>query len=71
MAETKREIERKYEATEDTPLPDLTRVPGVSEVVDRGVMELDALYYDTPASGSPPTASPSAAAPAGATPAGT
>ncbi|MFE7596380.1 CHAD domain-containing protein [Streptomyces sp. NPDC057494] len=48
MAETKREIERKYEATEDTPLPDLTRVPGVSEVVDRGVMELDAVYYDTP-----------------------
>ncbi|MFF9429256.1 CHAD domain-containing protein [Streptomyces sp. NPDC014746] len=48
MAETKREIERKYEATEDTPVPDLTRVSGVSEVVDRGVMELDAVYYDTP-----------------------
>lgn len=48
MAETKREIERKYEATGDTPLPDLTRVSGVSEVVDRGVMELDAVYYDTP-----------------------
>ncbi|MEU5916380.1 CYTH and CHAD domain-containing protein [Streptomyces sp. NPDC047141] len=48
MAETKREIERKYEATEDTPVPDLTRVSAVSEVVDRGVMELDAVYYDTP-----------------------
>ncbi|MFJ3765161.1 CHAD domain-containing protein [Streptomyces sp. NPDC090082] len=48
MAETKREIERKYEANEDTPVPDLTRVSGVSEVVDRGVMELDAVYYDTP-----------------------
>ncbi|MFF0474355.1 CHAD domain-containing protein [Streptomyces sp. NPDC004284] len=48
MAETKREIERKYEATGDTGLPDLTRVPGVSSVVDRGVMELDAVYYDTP-----------------------
>ncbi|MFE0647880.1 CHAD domain-containing protein [Streptomyces sp. NPDC059534] len=48
MAETKREIERKYEATGETPLPDLTRVPGVSETVDRGVMELDAVYYDTP-----------------------
>ncbi|MFI1655266.1 CHAD domain-containing protein [Streptomyces sp. NPDC020472] len=48
MAETKREIERKYEATGETPPPDLTRVPGVSEVVDRGVMELDAVYYDTP-----------------------
>ncbi|MFE1551964.1 CHAD domain-containing protein [Streptomyces sp. NPDC058718] len=48
MAETKREVERKYEATGETRLPDLTRVPGVSAVVDRGVMELDAVYYDTP-----------------------
>ncbi|WP_030684968.1 CYTH and CHAD domain-containing protein [Streptomyces globisporus] len=48
MAETKREIERKYEATGETSPPDLTRVPGVSEVVDRGVTELDAVYYDTP-----------------------
>ncbi|MFJ8658941.1 CHAD domain-containing protein [Streptomyces sp. NPDC093795] len=48
MAETKREIERKYEATGETPVPDLTRVSGVSAVVDRGVMELDAVYYDTP-----------------------
>ncbi|MEU6166614.1 CYTH and CHAD domain-containing protein [Streptomyces tanashiensis] len=47
-AETKREIERKYEATGDTPVPDLTRVPGVATVVDQGVMELDAVYYDTP-----------------------
>ncbi|MER5706472.1 CYTH and CHAD domain-containing protein [Streptomyces sp. NPDC002122] len=48
MAETKREVERKYEATGETRLPDLTRVPGVSAVVDRGVVELDAVYYDTP-----------------------
>ncbi|MFB6838878.1 CHAD domain-containing protein [Streptomyces sp. NPDC056361] len=48
MAETKREIERKYEATGETPLPDLTEVPGIARVVDRGVMELDAVYYDTP-----------------------
>ncbi|MFI0925222.1 CHAD domain-containing protein [Streptomyces sp. NPDC021012] len=48
MAETKREIERKYEATGETPLPDLTRVAGVAEVADEGVMELDAVYYDTP-----------------------
>ncbi|MEV8588558.1 CYTH and CHAD domain-containing protein [Streptomyces sp. NPDC051180] len=48
MAETKREIERKYEATGETPLPDLTKVRGVAEVADRGVMELDAVYYDTP-----------------------
>lgn len=48
MAETKREIERKYEATGETRVPDLTRVPGVSALVDRGVVELDAVYYDTP-----------------------
>ncbi|MDI3388572.1 CYTH and CHAD domain-containing protein [Streptomyces sp. B-S-A8] len=56
MAETKREIERKYEATEATGtgapsdgpgLPDLTRVPGVAAVQDRGVHDLDATYYDT------------------------
>ncbi|MET9648942.1 MULTISPECIES: CYTH and CHAD domain-containing protein [unclassified Streptomyces] len=48
MAETKREIERKYEATPGTGLPDLTRAPGVFAVLDRGVTELDAVYYDTP-----------------------
>ncbi|MFE6225066.1 CHAD domain-containing protein [Streptomyces sp. NPDC057854] len=47
MAETKRETERKYEATEDTRLPDLTRAAGVASVTDEGVMELDAVYYDT------------------------
>ncbi|MFC8274034.1 CHAD domain-containing protein [Streptomyces sp. NPDC057271] len=46
-AETKREIERKYEATEQTGLPDLTRARGVSSVLDQGVAELDAVYYDT------------------------
>ncbi|MFG2328627.1 CHAD domain-containing protein [Streptomyces sp. NPDC048604] len=48
MAETKREIERKYEATRRTELPDLTRAAGVAAVDDRGVTELDAVYYDTP-----------------------
>ncbi|MFI6287744.1 CHAD domain-containing protein [Streptomyces sp. NPDC051018] len=47
MADTKREIERKYEATPETRLPDLTRVAGVAAVLDQGVMELDAVYYDT------------------------
>ncbi|GGX54951.1 CYTH and CHAD domain-containing protein [Streptomyces fructofermentans] len=50
MADTKREIERKYEADEHaglSDLPDLTRVAGVSAVVDKGVTELDATYYDT------------------------
>ncbi|MGD6752189.1 CHAD domain-containing protein [Streptomyces sp. BH105] len=48
MAETKREIERKYDApTDHFRLPDLLKVPGVSAVVDKGVVELDAVYYDT------------------------
>ncbi|MEK8143222.1 CYTH domain-containing protein [Streptomyces sp. M10(2022)] len=47
MADSKREIERKYEATAETRLPDLRRVAGVSDVVHQGVMELDAVYYDT------------------------
>ncbi|RFU86739.1 CHAD domain-containing protein [Streptomyces triticagri] len=47
MAETKREIERKYEAGTDVALPDLTRIAAVAAVVDRGVVELDATYYDT------------------------
>ncbi|MFB6986537.1 CHAD domain-containing protein [Streptomyces sp. NPDC056304] len=47
MADSKREIERKYEATAQTRLPDLSRVAGVSAVVHRGVSELDAVYHDT------------------------
>ncbi|MFI2432164.1 CHAD domain-containing protein [Streptomyces sp. NPDC018693] len=47
MAETKREIERKYES-DDSGLPDLTGVAGVADVLDKGVAELDATYYDTP-----------------------
>ena len=45
MADSKREVERKYEATPETRLPDLTRAAGVSAVVPRGVTELDAVYY--------------------------
>ncbi|MEU6702994.1 CYTH and CHAD domain-containing protein [Streptomyces wuyuanensis] len=48
MAETKREIERKYEATPDTEIPDLTGAAGIADVVGKGVTELDAVYYDTP-----------------------
>ncbi|MGW0819947.1 CYTH and CHAD domain-containing protein [Streptomyces sp. NPDC002845] len=47
MADTKREIERKYESDE-SGLPDLTGVAGVASVIDKGVAELDAVYYDTP-----------------------
>ena len=46
MAETKREIERKYESDE-RELPDLTGAGGVAAVVDKGVAHLDATYYDT------------------------
>ncbi|MEU5641638.1 CYTH and CHAD domain-containing protein [Streptomyces milbemycinicus] len=47
MADTVREIERKYEAPDDGRLPDVTGVAGVAEVVDKGVATLDATYYDT------------------------
>ena len=47
MADSKREIERKYEATPETRLPDLTRAAGVSAVRHRGLMGLDAVYHDT------------------------
>jgi CHAD domain-containing protein len=46
MADIKREIERKYDS-EDGGLPDLTGVPGVAAVIDKGLVELDATYYDT------------------------
>ncbi|MGW2812493.1 CYTH and CHAD domain-containing protein [Streptomyces sp. NPDC001415] len=52
MADTKREIERKFEFTPSDGdllrLPDLTRVPGITDIVDKGVVHLDAVYYDTP-----------------------
>ncbi|KAB1986122.1 CYTH and CHAD domain-containing protein [Streptomyces triticiradicis] len=51
MADTKREIERKYEgpaAEGGAEMPDLSGVPGVAGIVDKGVAELDATYYDTP-----------------------
>ncbi|MEU0072328.1 CYTH and CHAD domain-containing protein [Streptomyces sp. NPDC006332] len=46
MADTKREIERKYESDE-SGLPDLTGIAGVASVLDKGVAHLDATYYDT------------------------
>ncbi|MCX3059120.1 CYTH and CHAD domain-containing protein [Streptomyces beihaiensis] len=47
--QVQREIERKYDVP-GSPfhLPDLRRVPGVADVDDQGVTELDAVYYDTP-----------------------
>ncbi len=46
MPDTKREIELKYESDE-SGLPDLTGVAGIETVIDKGVVELDAVYYDT------------------------
>ncbi|GGX70507.1 CYTH and CHAD domain-containing protein [Streptomyces hiroshimensis] len=50
MADTLREIERKYEAGNHAggaSLPDLSRVAGVASVTDEGTHKLDAVYYDT------------------------
>lgn len=41
------EIERKYDADADTPLPDWMRVPGVTAVSAGEPRELDARYFDT------------------------
>ncbi|MFD7032328.1 CHAD domain-containing protein [Streptomyces sp. NPDC059917] len=52
MAETKREVERKFEFTSVKAgrrgVPDLTGTAGIAAVLDRGTVELDAVYYDTP-----------------------
>ncbi|MFE1556975.1 CHAD domain-containing protein [Streptomyces sp. NPDC058734] len=52
MADTKREIERKFEFTkpkaERRGVPDLTGTAGIATVLDQGVADLDAVYYDTP-----------------------
>ncbi|MCZ1009998.1 CYTH domain-containing protein [Streptomyces lydicus] len=48
MADTVREIERKYEVDGGAQLPDLAGVDRVATVAEAGVEELDARYYDTP-----------------------
>ncbi|MCW7940567.1 metal-binding protein [Streptomyces hygroscopicus] len=50
MTSSKRETERKYEAPSANAaswLPDLTGVDDVVSVVEKGLDELDAVYYDT------------------------
>ncbi len=50
MADTVREIERKYESRDgagEARLPDLGGAGPVATVTDRGATELDAVYYDT------------------------
>ncbi|MFC9295811.1 CHAD domain-containing protein [Streptomyces sp. NPDC057011] len=52
MADTKREIERKFEFSEATlsrrGVPDLTGTAAIAAVSDQGTVDLDAVYYDTP-----------------------
>ncbi|MFJ3630950.1 CHAD domain-containing protein [Streptomyces sp. NPDC090112] len=52
MADTKREIERKFEFTKPKAarrgVPDLTGTAGIAAVSDQGTVDLDAVYYDTP-----------------------
>ncbi|MFJ8635707.1 CHAD domain-containing protein [Streptomyces sp. NPDC093568] len=50
MTQSKRETERKYDApsAEDTSwLPELTGVDRIAAVLEQGMDELDAVYYDT------------------------
>jgi hypothetical protein len=44
---TSLEIERKYDADADTPLPDWSALPGVASVGAPELRELDARYLDT------------------------
>ncbi|MGW4687202.1 CYTH and CHAD domain-containing protein [Streptomyces sp. NPDC004244] len=52
MADTKREIERKFEFETSKAarrgVPDLTGTAGIAAVADQGTVDLDAVYYDTP-----------------------
>ncbi|MFD9304540.1 CHAD domain-containing protein [Streptomyces sp. NPDC060048] len=51
MADTKREIERKFEFKNDKAgrrgVPDLTGTAAIAAVTDQGTVDLDAVYYDT------------------------
>ncbi|WP_327414004.1 CYTH and CHAD domain-containing protein [Streptomyces sp. NBC_01233] len=52
MADTKREVERKFEFSKAESarrgLPDLTGTAAIAAVSDQGTVDLDAVYYDTP-----------------------
>src|SRR6476661_5133902 len=52
MADTKREIERKFEFSKAKAtrrgVPDLTGTAAIAAVLDQGTVALDAVYYDTP-----------------------
>ena len=42
------EVERKYDVSEATGLPDLASLPGVAHVAPAELRSLDAVYFDTP-----------------------
>ncbi|MGW7457946.1 CYTH and CHAD domain-containing protein [Streptomyces sp. NPDC054797] len=52
MADTTREIERKFDFSQAESarrgVPDLTGTAAIASVRDQGTVELDAVYYDTP-----------------------
>ncbi|MFD9723889.1 CHAD domain-containing protein [Streptomyces sp. NPDC059072] len=52
MADTKREIERKFEFSKAKSarrgVPDLRGTAAIAAVTDQGTVDLDAVYYDTP-----------------------
>ncbi|MEZ0090379.1 CHAD domain-containing protein [Streptacidiphilus sp. EB129] len=48
MTTIRTERERKYDGIDTAALPDLDGLPGVAEISDPDVEELDAVYYDTP-----------------------
>ncbi|MFF3678160.1 CHAD domain-containing protein [Streptomyces sp. NPDC002120] len=52
MADTKREIERKFEFSKAKSarrgVPDLTGTAAIAAVSDQGTVDLDAVYWDTP-----------------------
>lgn len=41
------EVERKYDVNDDTPVPELTSLPGVALVQPAELRPLDAMYFDT------------------------
>lgn len=65
------EIEDKFDVPVDYELPDLTGLPGVTDVVGPRTYQLVALYYDTPDLRLAARGSPCGGAEAGPTRAGT
>jgi len=43
-----REVERKYEAADEVPLPDPCRLLGAQNIGAAEDQQLDAVYFDTP-----------------------